>query len=73
EGLAQAADGCSGAEVEQAIVSAMYFAYAQGREFTGEDVLAALADSVPLSRTMGEDIAALRAWAAERARPASGD
>ncbi|MBI4577181.1 MAG: AAA family ATPase [Planctomycetes bacterium] len=26
EGLAQAADGCSGAEVEQAIVSAMYFA-----------------------------------------------
>ena len=40
-------------------------------QFTTEDLLEALQSSVPLSRTMAEDIAGLRAWASTRARPAS--
>ena len=37
-----------------------------------DDVLVAASETVPLSTTMAEDIAALRAWARTRARSASG-
>ena len=69
--LAAASEGYSGAEIEQAIVEGMYAGFSSSREFTTEDLLEALQSSVPLSRTMAEDIAGLRAWASTRARPAS--
>jgi len=69
--LAALAEGFSGAEVEQAIVSALYDAFDQGREVEQRDIVACIKESVPLSVTMREDIAALRQWAADRARPAS--
>lgn len=71
DALAQAGDGFSGAEIEQAIVSALYDAFHDGRDVEPEDVLAALQQSVPLSRTMQEQIARLRDWASGRARPAT--
>ncbi len=69
--LAAVADGFSGAEIEAAVVEAMYEAFAAGREFATADVEAAIRGTVPLSKTSAESIAKLRAWAATRARPAS--
>jgi len=71
EELAKACEGFSGAEVEQAIVAAMYEAFAQKREFTQFDILSALRSTLPISRTMMEQVAALRDWARNRARPAA--
>ncbi|ERN40519.1 ATPase of the AAA+ class [Rubidibacter lacunae KORDI 51-2] len=71
EQLAAASDGFSGAEIEQAIVAAMYDAFAQHREFTQLDIIAAMKSTLPLSRTMTEQVTALREWARQRARPAS--
>jgi ATP-dependent 26S proteasome regulatory subunit len=69
--LAAASIGFSGAEIEQAIVSALYDAFDAGREITTEDVLGSVRSSVPLSRTMKEQIDDLRDWAGTRARNAS--
>lgn len=69
--LASAAKGFSGAEIEQAIISAMYDSFFEQREVTGRDILISLQQTVPLSTTMRESIDALRAWAADRARPAT--
>jgi len=71
EQLAKVADGFSGAEIEQAIIAAMYEAFAQDREFTQLDIIAAIKSTLPLSRTMMEQVSALRDWARQRARPAS--
>ncbi|CCQ90891.1 Uncharacterized AAA domain-containing protein ycf46 [Nitrospina gracilis 3/211] len=69
--LAKAADQFSGAEIEQAILSAMYRAYAEDREFTTEDVAQEIGRTVPLAVTMKEKVQYLRDWAKHRARPAS--
>ena len=69
--LSKMSDGFSGAEIEQAIVAAMYEAFAQDREFTQLDIIAALKATLPLSRTMQEQVTALRDWARQRARPAA--
>jgi SpoVK/Ycf46/Vps4 family AAA+-type ATPase len=69
--LAKVSDGFSGAEIEQAIVAAMYEAFAQDREFTQLDIIAAIKSTLPLSRTAIEQVTALRDWARQRARPAS--
>ncbi len=69
--LGAAADGFSGAEIEEAIISALYDVFYLGKELETVDVLNSLRQSVPLSRTMAEGISALRAWAEGRARPAS--
>lgn len=71
EQLAKVSDGFSGAEIEQAIFAAMYEAFAQDREFTQLDIIAAIKSTLPLSRTMTEQVSALRDWARQRARPAS--
>jgi len=69
--LAQATDGFSGAEIEQAVRDALYLAFDRGRDLQQEDLEEAVQATVPLSRLRGEDIAHLRQWAAHRARPAS--
>ncbi|MGF1486644.1 MAG: AAA family ATPase [Prochloraceae cyanobacterium] len=72
EQLAKVSEGFSGAEIEQAIIAAMYEAFAQDeREFTQLDIIAAIKATLPLSRTMTEQVTALRDWARQRARPAS--
>jgi ATP-dependent 26S proteasome regulatory subunit len=67
EGLARAADGFSGAEIEAAVVAALYSAFASNAELTTECVIAELVNTVPLSRSRAEDLQRLRAWAGERA------
>lgn len=69
--LAAVCDGYSGAEIEQALVAAMYEAFAQEREFTQLDIIAAIKSTLPLSKTMTEQVTALRDWARQRARPAA--
>lgn len=69
--LVEASDGFSGAEIEQAIISALYDAFYTGGDLTTEGILASLRETVPLSRTMSERISALRGWANGRARFAS--
>jgi len=65
--LAAASVGFSGAEIEAAVVGALYRAFASGGELTTESITAELNGTVPLSRSRAEDVAALRAWAGQRA------
>jgi len=69
--LADAAEGFSGAEIEEAVISALYDAFYMEKEIDGQNVLDSVKTSVPLSKTMAEEISALRAWADGRARFAS--
>ena len=71
DGLAEVSEGHSGAEIEQAVVSAMYRAFPEGREFDSQDVASAIKATVPISQTLGEKIGELRAWARARARLAT--
>ncbi len=64
-------DGFSGAEIEQTVVAALHESFFAGREVTGEDLVRSAHDLIPLSKTMSEEIGALRSWAVQRARPAS--
>jgi ATP-dependent 26S proteasome regulatory subunit len=67
DGIAKLADGYSGAEIEQAIVSASFEARARGEALRPADVLAEIEHTRPLSVVMAEKIDALRAWACDRA------
>ncbi len=69
--LAEASQGLSGAEIEGAVVAALYDAYEKGQDLDTATILHSLEESVPLSVTMREDIERLRTWARGRARPAS--
>ena len=69
EALADATEGFSGSEIEQAIVSAMYTAHAQGRTVSQEDLLAEISQTRPLSVVMAEKVDETREWAAGRTVP----
>lgn len=69
--LAEAADKFSGSEIEEAVKAAMFLGLTGDREFTTDDVLTAIRETIPLSTTMGEKIKGMREWAKTRARPAS--
>lgn len=64
--LAEATDGFSGAEIEQAVVSARYLARSAGHFLKTEDILEEIGKTRPLSVVMAENISALRQWAAGR-------
>jgi SpoVK/Ycf46/Vps4 family AAA+-type ATPase len=68
--LASACQGFSGAEIEQAVVAALYAAYAMHEIPHSSHVLAELQKTRPLSVLMREKIDALRAWAERRTVPA---
>jgi AAA+ superfamily predicted ATPase len=71
EALAATTEGFSGAELEQAVVSGLHEAFAAGTELAQPHLERAVAESLPLSITMREDIHRLREWARTRTRPAS--
>jgi AAA+ superfamily predicted ATPase len=64
--LADASEGFSGAEIEQVVISGLYAAFGAHRDLTQADILSELRGTRPLSVTMAERVAGLRAWAAER-------
>jgi SpoVK/Ycf46/Vps4 family AAA+-type ATPase len=65
----------SGAEIEQAVKSARIDAYQEDRAFVERDVVNNVVSTIPLSRTMVEQIKAIKDWCYKRAitasRPAS--
>ena len=67
--LVNASKGFSGAEIEQAIIAGLHESFFDDRELETRDIVKALNDTVPLSRTMREKIEELRMWARDRARP----
>ncbi len=71
EALAEASAGFSGAEIEEAIISALYDAFAERQELSTGHIREALGQTVPLARTLDERISRLRHWAEGRARNAS--
>jgi SpoVK/Ycf46/Vps4 family AAA+-type ATPase len=68
--LATAADGFSGAEIEQAVIGGMHAAFAAQTELNDEHILEVVHTSPPLSVTMAERLASLRQWADGRCVPA---
>ncbi len=70
DALVKASEGYSGAEIEQAILTALHEAYAEKTELTTQHVADALDRSPPLSVIMAERVAALRRWAEGRCVPA---
>ncbi|WP_411833559.1 AAA family ATPase [Pseudoxanthomonas mexicana] len=64
--LAAAGNGFSGAELEQAIVSALYAAHAEQRPLDTELVMQEIRGTRPLSVIMAEQVQALREWARDR-------
>jgi SpoVK/Ycf46/Vps4 family AAA+-type ATPase len=69
--LAKATNGWNGAEIEQAVVSAVVDAYAEKRELNEDDMYRMISATVPLAVTMEEQIKQIRSWAHERALNAS--
>jgi SpoVK/Ycf46/Vps4 family AAA+-type ATPase len=64
--LAAACDGFSGAEIEQAIVAALYETHAAKKKLNNEAIEQELGRTRALSVVMAEKIAELREWARER-------
>ncbi|HSN83108.1 MAG TPA: AAA family ATPase [Polyangiales bacterium] len=65
--LASLTEGFSGAEIEQAVVSALYTAFSREEELSTEALVEEIELTKPLSVTMAERITALREWAKDRA------
>jgi SpoVK/Ycf46/Vps4 family AAA+-type ATPase len=64
--LVTASHGFSGAEIEQAIVSALYAAHAKREALSTSHVETELRQTRPLSVVMAEQVSALRGWAESR-------
>lgn len=72
EVLADVSKDFSGAEIEEAIISALFDAFSQQSDLTTEIIKNSLEQTIPLSRTMSEELNRLRNWSNGRARPATG-
>ncbi len=65
-------DGFSGAELEQAVIEGMHISFSENRELMEKDLIMAVSELVPLSRTAKEQIDLLKEWSSTgRARSAS--
>ena len=69
--MVRLSEGFSGAEIEEAIIAALFDALSRHEELSTELIGTSLRETVPLSKTMSEQMCVLRSWAAGRARPAS--
>jgi SpoVK/Ycf46/Vps4 family AAA+-type ATPase len=69
--LAKMTTDYSGAEIEQAVIAALYDAFDSGDDLSTEGLSQSISEIVPLAITMRERIEAMRDWARTRARSAS--
>ena len=70
--LAKATVGFNGAEIESIVQSAAVDAYNEGgRTMTEDDLSRIISAAVPLSKTMDEQLKAIKSWAHDRAMVAS--
>ncbi|MET0123004.1 MAG: AAA family ATPase [Candidatus Thiodiazotropha sp. 6PLUC9] len=68
--LQAASEGFAGAEIEQAVVAALYASHATKEPLDTDLILQEIKQTKPLSILMAEKIAYLRSWAANRTVPA---
>jgi hypothetical protein len=68
--LADRSEGFSGAELEQAVVAALYTSHSLKQPMSAALIAHELAGTQPLSVVMAEKVAELRAWARDRTVPA---
>lgn len=71
DSLAKNTEGLSGAEIEQAVISALFESYAKNKELDDRELIISSSSIVPLSTTMREEISKLERWASNRAVKAS--
>lgn len=71
EDLAAQSENFSGAELEQAVIAALYDAFADGTELETRHLALAISETTPLAVMMSEQVGRLRDWAKTRTRPAS--
>jgi len=69
--LAEIVKGWTAAEIEQMVRAARIDAFTDGREFTYDDIIHNIYRIVPLSKTMSEQLNALRIWSHNRATRAN--
>jgi MoxR-like ATPase len=69
--LTDSSNDFSGAEIEEAIISALYDSFYDQHELSTADILNSISQTIPLAKTMDEQINRLRSWAEGRARNAS--
>ena len=69
--LAEATEGWTGSEIEQAFVDALYDGFSRNEEPTDLNTMMQVNQVVPLSKLMNEQISGLRSWAKGRARLAT--
>jgi SpoVK/Ycf46/Vps4 family AAA+-type ATPase len=67
EMLADISEGFTGAEIEQAVISGLFEAFAESRSIRLDDFVKAVENTVPLSVTQAEQIRSIRDWANIRA------
>lgn len=68
--IAEASEGFSGAEIEQAIIAALYRASTEKETISTAHMVEQIKSTKPLSVLKQEEIAKLRVWAKERTIPA---
>ena len=68
--IASKAEGFTGSEIEQAIISGLFSAFSEETELTDAHIIAEFEKTRPLSVLMGERITQLRQWAEDRCVPA---
>ena len=68
--LSELVDGWTAAEIEQMVRAARLDAFYEDRAFEYDDLMRNSFRMVPLSKTMAEQIMALRGWSTKRATPA---
>jgi SpoVK/Ycf46/Vps4 family AAA+-type ATPase len=69
--LAESTEGLNGAEIEEAVISAIYEGLTAKQEVSEHMLANCFRNIVPLSRTMRERIQKIEAWARDRAMKAS--
>ena len=69
--LASATRTWNGAEIEQGVKAARITSIANNTTVTQNDMLSAIGKIIPLSKTMEDQLKAIRSWARNRALPAT--
>jgi SpoVK/Ycf46/Vps4 family AAA+-type ATPase len=72
EVLVADSENYSGAEIEQAVIVALYEAFAERRPATLTDLAEAITNMIPLAVTQAEEVQTIREWAEVRAVRATG-
>jgi len=67
----KASKGFSGAELEEAVVTGLYVAFHQERELTADDLLKAIQETNPLSKSKADELKHMADWAKSNALNAS--